>query len=453
MTLLPNDHVSVRGALVLSSVLLSSSLAMAQTDCGYNWPCWNMLNYDQVPVRTGVHYDDDVRSPVLIYLHSNCPYGGSGENEQDYFFRIWDSSTDSSGVHFQGLKHRTTDGTTDSDETRQTGWILAMPNGASDSYANATCLDTGSWALCRYWNATPNCCAYNWYTEGSYTEVDSGAPDHVTYLNNLIVWLKNNYNVDEDRVYIYGYSNGGYMAHRLACENGNFGLYGFADYDADPSGDLIEPQAIAGIGTYAGVTFMNPENCNSLWPTNVLHTHDTGDTECLYAGGIDTEYAGACYPGLPRPYPGAVMTVNSWIALNQTHGEGVPQEAIVPFDLAVPNSFGQATQWSGGPRQAVVELWTGFFGSHAAVLSNTYRKRLIEWYDTHRRPPYDTTNPIDPGSGCVADINGDRIVDGADLTLMLSQWGGSGSADLDQDGAIGGADLALMLGDWGGCEN
>ena len=412
-----------------------------------------MQDYDQVPISVADSYDSDVRSPVLIYLHANCPYGGSGANEQDYWFRIWKSSIDSSGVYFHGLKDRVIQGHTDQGQVRETGWIMATPNGAADSYANATCLDAGGWALCRYWNATPNCCAYNWYTEGSYTEVDSAAPDHVQYINNLIVWLKNNYTIDEDRVYIYGYSNGGYMAHRLACENGNWGLYGFSDLDADPSGDLIQPQPIAAIATYAGVTFMNPENCNGLWPTNVLHTHDTGDEECLYAGGIDTEYSGVCYPGLPRPYPGAVMTVNSWISLNQTEGEGHPRDPITPFDLAVPNSFGQATNWSGSPREVEVELWTGFFGSHEAVLSNTYRNRLIEWYDTHRRPQYDTTTPIDPGTECPADMNGDSMVDGADLTVMLSQWGGAGSADLNGDGSISGEDLAIMLGEWGGCEN
>ena len=35
--------------------------------------------------------------------------------------------------------------------------------------------------------------------------------------------------------------------------------------------------------------------------------------------------------------------------------------------------------------------------------------------------------------------------------MMLSRWGGGGAADLDRNGAIDGADLGIMLGNWGSC--
>jgi photosystem II stability/assembly factor-like uncharacterized protein len=54
---------------------------------------------------------------------------------------------------------------------------------------------------------------------------------------------------------------------------------------------------------------------------------------------------------------------------------------------------------------------------------------------------------------CVADLNGDHIVDGADLGVLLGQWNGSGSADLDHDGVVTGADLGQLLGAWGACPN
>jgi len=47
------------------------------------------------------------------------------------------------------------------------------------------------------------------------------------------------------------------------------------------------------------------------------------------------------------------------------------------------------------------------------------------------------------------DLNGDGVVDGADLGLLLGAWGGSGAADLNGDGVIDGADLGLLLGAWG----
>jgi len=47
------------------------------------------------------------------------------------------------------------------------------------------------------------------------------------------------------------------------------------------------------------------------------------------------------------------------------------------------------------------------------------------------------------------DLNGDGVVDGADLGLLLSLWGTSDSlADLNGDGTIDGADLGLLLANW-----
>ncbi len=52
-------------------------------------------------------------------------------------------------------------------------------------------------------------------------------------------------------------------------------------------------------------------------------------------------------------------------------------------------------------------------------------------------------------SGPAADLNGDGHVDGADLTILLSQWGGPGAGDLSGNGSVGGEDLAMLLGSWG----
>ncbi len=53
-----------------------------------------------------------------------------------------------------------------------------------------------------------------------------------------------------------------------------------------------------------------------------------------------------------------------------------------------------------------------------------------------------TTSP--PG-----DINNDGSVNGADLAMLLSQWGGPGSADLNSSGGVDGADLSILLSNWG----
>jgi hypothetical protein len=54
------------------------------------------------------------------------------------------------------------------------------------------------------------------------------------------------------------------------------------------------------------------------------------------------------------------------------------------------------------------------------------------------------------GTPCPADFNGDRVVAGADLGMLLGGWGGP-DYDLNGDGIGNGADLGILLGAWGNC--
>jgi hypothetical protein len=47
-----------------------------------------------------------------------------------------------------------------------------------------------------------------------------------------------------------------------------------------------------------------------------------------------------------------------------------------------------------------------------------------------------------------ADLNGDGVVNGADLAILLGNWGRAGIGDLNGDGIVDGADLAILLGAW-----
>jgi len=53
--------------------------------------------------------------------------------------------------------------------------------------------------------------------------------------------------------------------------------------------------------------------------------------------------------------------------------------------------------------------------------------------------------------GSPGDLNGDGVVDGADLGLVLSEWGPCPgcASDLNGDGIVDGADLGLLLAEWG----
>ncbi len=59
-----------------------------------------------------------------------------------------------------------------------------------------------------------------------------------------------------------------------------------------------------------------------------------------------------------------------------------------------------------------------------------------------------------PNPSCLADVNLDGRVDGADLAIVLGSWGTSGNfggADINGDGTIDGFDLGSLLASWGVC--
>ncbi|HMN95002.1 MAG TPA: hypothetical protein PKC43_00305 [Phycisphaerales bacterium] len=55
--------------------------------------------------------------------------------------------------------------------------------------------------------------------------------------------------------------------------------------------------------------------------------------------------------------------------------------------------------------------------------------------------------------GCPADLNGNGVVDGADLGIFLAAWGPNlgHPADFDGDGLVYGSDLGVLLSAWGAC--
>jgi hypothetical protein len=57
-----------------------------------------------------------------------------------------------------------------------------------------------------------------------------------------------------------------------------------------------------------------------------------------------------------------------------------------------------------------------------------------------------------PGADCLADLNCDGVVDGADLNIMLGDWGLMDSpANISGEGPVDGSDLTILLGEWGPC--
>ncbi len=56
---------------------------------------------------------------------------------------------------------------------------------------------------------------------------------------------------------------------------------------------------------------------------------------------------------------------------------------------------------------------------------------------------------VEAAGGAWADLDGDGVVGGSDLALLLGGWGSPDCLiDLDGDGVVGGSDLAVLLGAW-----
>lgn len=152
------------------------------------------------------------------------------------------------------------EGTTGFDSlANQKGFIAVYPQGYEDPPT---------------WNAGINA-AYNEPT---------GSEDDVQFTRDMLTYLENNYCVDAHRIYVTGFSLGGGLAYRLAC-------------------DLSDQ--ITAIATASGAYYALPEGCHPSRPVPVLEFHGLADQD-------------APYDGNPGPGMAAVQDyLNTWLTLDQ----------------------------------------------------------------------------------------------------------------------------------------
>ncbi|RYE89723.1 MAG: hypothetical protein EOO75_11345, partial [Myxococcales bacterium] len=195
-----------------------------------------------------------------------------------------------------------------------------------------------------FWNATDACCDFF-----------KSQVDDVAYLSGLIDEIKGRYAVDPKRVFLVGHSNGGFMAHRMACERA----------------DLV-----TGIVSLAGATFADPGACQPGAPVSVVQVHGTSDETVLYGGGL---FFGVSYPG-------AVTTASRWAALDGCT-LGATTAATLDLDAALPGS--ETAVRRAGPAcaaQSAVELWTIQGGVHSPAVSGTLAGAAVDFLLAHPRP-------------------------------------------------------------------
>jgi polyhydroxybutyrate depolymerase len=99
-------------------------------------------------------------------------------------------------------------------------------------------------------------------TGETHWNLGQSSVDDIGFLNSLYSYIVSNYNINLDKVYSTGMSNGGYMSYFLACN----------------MSDKIA--AIASVtGAMGSFTQLN---CNPTHPTPVMEIHGTADSNVLF---------------------------------------------------------------------------------------------------------------------------------------------------------------------------
>jgi polyhydroxybutyrate depolymerase len=340
------------------TVLFLFSLC-ATVGSAQEWPDQTPPN--EVPVYLPPDYDPAEPAPLLIFLHGWAP-----------ITTVWYDVL----IPLQQV-------------TNDHGYIFAKPDGSPDPLGNY------------FWNATDACC-----------DMWGSDPDHVGYLLALVESIQETYNVDPQSIHLIGHSNGGFMAHRMACE---------------------APGTFASVVSLAGAMWNDPSDCQPSEPIHVLEIHGTLDPVIWWLGG---------YLGV-NPYPSASTTAAHWAAHNGCSTEAT-NAGNLNFDLLIP--FAETTRWTYGEcddsAAGSSELWQVTAGGHFFTHTSGGISALFNYFDTHRNSVVE----------CEADVDSDQQVNVSDLLFVINEWGSSGStADINGDGTVNIQDLLMVINSWGPC--
>jgi len=201
----------------------------------------------------------------------------------------------------------------------------------------------------QFWNATPSCCNF------AKKQIDESL-----FFQNLIDELKKTNNIDPLRVFIVGHSNGGFMAHSLACS--------------------LSP-IVAGIISIAGEQFSNPDDCKPSGAVNILQIQGTKDLIVPYNGGN---------LGL-TPFPGAEETLKIWATKNNCDLSRLTVKEIPSLINAKPELPSLSKQYEGCPNGGSVELWAIPEAGHIPNFNPRWRSQITSWLKSHSKVKLDTS--------------------------------------------------------------
>ncbi|MYB77103.1 MAG: hypothetical protein F4X83_08410 [Chloroflexi bacterium] len=241
-------------------------------------------------------------TPLIVSLHG---FGGNSADHSRYF-----------PLHEHVNSH---------------GFALLLPNGIPNNEGS------------RFWNPTDECC-----------DGGKSGEDDVAYLTELVARAREI--KDFGPVYIFGYSNGGFMAHHLACKG------------------LRDLRAVVAV---AGTSYVADSSCAGALPVSVLHIHGTADNVILFSGDAsepEGDDKGAFYLGAQD-----MAARYSQLAGCEWPAEPQPY-ANLDLDQAAPGAETQAFRLQEGCAEGItVELWMGVGSSHAPAYGDAFMDALLAW--------------------------------------------------------------------------
>lgn len=215
------------------------------------------------------------------------------------------------------------------DEAEKRGFLYVAPDGTKDGVGN------------RFWNASEACCDFG------RTNVDDSA-----YLANLIADVKREWNVDAKRVYLAGFSNGGFMSYRMACENSD---------------------TIAAIASLAGSMRADGATCTPTEPISVVQIHGTADATIRYDGG----QIGS------NSYPSAKESVTRWQVANGCGAQPTTSAKKHDLDEALPGNDTDVVLYATCRNATAVALWTIADGAHTPALRPDFATAVLDFFEAH----------------------------------------------------------------------
>jgi polyhydroxybutyrate depolymerase len=197
----------------------------------------------------------------------------------------------------------------------------------------------------RFWNAGGACC-----------NLDGKAVNDVARLEALIDHWSQRPEIDPTRVYVVGFSNGGFMAHRLAC---------FMD------------DRLAAVVSIGGAGRARDEACAPATPIAVAEVHGDADPIVRYEGGHVLNQRSF------DPHPSAPETFRDWA--NRLGCAGAPQVTTADLDSRLSGNETTIESYAGCPLGAA-ELWTVHGGGHQ-IATPALLARVGEWLAAHPKAP------------------------------------------------------------------